>query len=110
MSLERKEVEVGFFVYAIAFVGVLSCLFLNVKARSNTFKTTLSIYATGRLLTYTLMLILFVFATIGVNVYDGDTLSQPLLWVITHTTVVLVLRSILMYKNIKIENQLLKVM
>lgn len=110
MFLQRKEVEVGFIVYFIAFIGVLSCLFLNLKARRNNFKTTLSIYATDRLLTYSLLLILFISITIALNVYDGDTRSQPLLWVITHTTVVLSLRSILMYKNVKIENQLLKVM
>ncbi|UUV22177.1 hypothetical protein [Paenimyroides aestuarii] len=110
MFLQRKEVEVGFLIYFIEFIGVLSCLFLNFKARKNKFKTTLSIYATDRLFTYSLLLILFISIAIGLNVYDGDTKSQPLLWVIIHTTVILSLRSILMYKNVKIENQLLKVM
>lgn len=55
---------------------------------------------------------LFLFAlilNIGTNYSDGDLLSRPALFVVIHTTLVFAVRTIIMRKNIKIENQLLKV-
>ena len=42
------------------------------------------------------------------NYSDGDLLSSPSLFFILHPTLVFAVRIIIMQKNIKIENQLLK--
>lgn len=100
----------AYVMYGIPFIGLFFNLYLIRLQKQNKFNTVMSVYAGDQIYVYLMILLFTVVINIGLNVYDGDVLSTPALWVVAHTTVVLVLRTVLMRKNIKIENQLLKVL
>lgn len=105
----KQEKVAAFAMYGIAFIGVLVGIYLIKLQRSNQFNTVLSMYAGMNLYYIVFLLILGIGVNFGLNIYDGDYASTPVLWVIVHCTIILIFRTILMRKNITIENQLLKV-
>ena len=108
--LYRKEDWVTYMMYIFGGIGLVLGFYLMKLFSKNRFNTVLSMYAEDQIKIYVGVLILALIINLGVNYSDGDLLSQPALFVIVHTTLVFVMRTILMRKNIKIENQLLKVM
>ena len=108
--LYRKESWVTYMMYIFGGIGLVLGFYLMKLFSKNRFNTVLSIYAEDQIKIYVGVLVLALIINLGVNYSDGDLLSQPALFVIVHTTLVFVMRTILMRKNIKIENQLLKVM
>src|SRR5690606_20803189 len=105
----RKEVSLAYITYSVSLIGLVVSFYLINLHRKNQYNTVLSVYASNQIYTLTGVLILNIITNIGLNIYDRDMESVPMLWVIIHITVILILRTILMRKNIKIENQLLKV-
>lgn len=105
----RKEEWITYAMYVVGFVGLVLGGYLMKLFSKNKFSTVLSIYAEDQIKIYVGILLLGLFVNIGLNYSDGDVLSRPALFVIIHTTLVFVMRTIIMRKNIKIENQLLKV-
>ncbi len=108
--LYRKEDWVTYMMYIFGGIGLVLGFYLMNLFSKNRFNTVLSIYAEDQIKIYVGVLVFALFVNLGINYSDGDLLSQPALFVIIHTTLVFVMRTILMRKNIKIENQLLKVM
>ena len=105
----RKEEWMTYAMYVVGFVGIILGGYLLNLFSKNKFNTVLSMYAEDQIKIYVGILVLALVVNIGINYSDGDVLSRPALFVIIHTTVVFVMRTIIMRKNIKIENQLLKV-
>jgi len=105
----KQEKVAAFAMYGIAFIGVLVGIYLIKLQRSNQFNTVLSMYAGMNLYYIVFLLVLGIGVNFGFNIYYGDYASTPALWVIVHCTIILIFRTILMRKNITIENQLLKV-
>src|SRR5690554_551466 len=105
----KQEKVAAFAMYSIAFIGVLVGIYLIKLQRSNQFNIVLSMYAGMNLYYIVFLLILGIGVNFGLNIYDGDYASTPALWVTVHCTIILIFRTILMRKNITIENQLLKV-
>lgn len=105
----RKEEWITYAMYVVGFIGLVLGGYLMKLFIKNKFNTVLSIYAEDQIKIYVGILLLGLFVNIGLNYSDGDVLSRPALFVIIHTTLVFVMRTIIMRKNIKIENQLLKV-
>lgn len=105
----RNENWIGYVMYFIGFIGVVLSAYLLKLFKKNQFNTVLSIYAEDQLKIYVGIILIALLMNIGVNYSDGDLIARPALFVIVHTTLVLTMRTILMRKNIKIENQLLKV-
>lgn len=105
----RKEEWMTYAMYVVGFVGIILGGYLLNLFNKNKFNTVLSMYAEDQIKIYEGILVLALVVNIGINYSDGDVLSRPALFVIIHTTVVFVMRTIIMRKNIKIENQLLKV-
>lgn len=108
--LYRKEDWVTYMMYIFGGIGLVLGFYLMKLFSKNRFNTVLSMYAEDQIKIYVGVLVLALIINLSVNYSDGDLLSQPALFVIVHTTLVFVMRTILMRKNIKIENQLLKVM
>ena len=108
--LYRKENWVTYMMYIFGGIGLVLGFYLMKLFSKNRFNTALSMYAEDQIKIYVGVLVLALIINLGVNYSDGDLLSQPALFVIVHTTLVFVMRTILMRKNIKIGNQLLKVM
>lgn len=104
----RKEEGMSYAMYIVGFVGLVLGGYLMKLFRKNKFNTVLSIYAENQIKIYVGILVLALLVNMGLNYSDGDVLSRPALFVIIHTTLVFVMRTIIMRKNIKIENQLLK--
>ena len=96
-------------MYIVGFVGLFLGGYLMKLFSKNKFNTVLSIYAEDQIKIYVGILVLALLVNMGLNYSDGDVISRPALFVIIHTTLVFVMRTITMRKNIKIENQLLKV-
>ena len=105
----RKEEWITYAMYIVGFVGLVSGGYLMKLFSKNKFNTVLSIYAEDQIKIYVGTLVISLLGNVGLNYSDGDVLSRPALFVIIHTTLVFVMRTIIMRKNIKIENQLLKV-
>lgn len=105
----RKEEWMTYAMYVVGLVGIILGGYLLNLFSKNKFNTVLSMYAEDQIKIYEGILVLALVVNIGINYSDGDVLSRPALFVIIHTTVVFVMRTIIMRKNIKIENQLLKV-
>lgn len=105
----REETWITYIMYFIGFIGlVLGGYLLNLFSKKR-FNTVLSMYAEDQIKIYVGVLVFALIINLAVNYSDDDLLSQPALFVIVHTTLVFVMRTIIMRKNIKIENQLLKV-
>lgn len=105
----RKEEGITYAMYIVGFVGLVLGGYLKKLFSKNKFNTVLSIYAEDQIKIYVGTLVISLLGNMGLNYNDGDVLSRPALFVIIHTTLVFVMRTIIMRKNIKIENQLLKV-
>lgn len=103
-----KETWLTYVMYVVGFVGIILGGYLLNLFSKNKFNTVLSMYAEDQIKIYVGTLVLALVVNIGINYSDGDLLSRPALFVIIHTTLVFVMRTIIMRKNIKIENQLLK--
>jgi len=108
--LYRKEDWVTYVMYSIGCIGLVLGFYLMNLFSKNRFNTVLSIYAEDQIKIYVGVLVFALFVNLSINYSDGDLLSQPALFIIVHTTFVFVMRTFIMRKNIKIENQLLKVM
>lgn len=105
----RKEEGITYAMYIVGFVGLVLGGYLMKLFSKNKFNTVLSIYSEDQIKIYVGILVLALLVNMGLNYSDGDVLARPALFVIIHTTLVFVMRTIIMRKNIKIENQLLKV-
>ncbi len=105
----RKEDWVTYAMYFIACIGLVLGSYLLILFRKNQFNTVLSRYAKNKINLYVGLFLFALILNIYANYSDGDLLSRPALFVVVHTTLVFAVRTILMRKNIKIENQLLKV-
>ena len=103
-----KENWVTYAMYFIACVGLVLGSYLLILLRKNQFNTVLSKYAKNKILLYVALFLFALILNIEANYSDGDLLSRPALFVVIHTTLVFAVRIIIMRKNIKIENQLLK--
>ncbi|WLD23497.1 hypothetical protein NU10_12405 [Flavobacterium dauae] len=66
-------------------------------------------YAEDKLIVNLSIVLIGIVANILLNYFDGDFLSRPGFPAIVYATITLMIKTILMRKNIKIENQLLKV-
>lgn len=105
----RKEHWVTYAMYFIACIGLVLGIYLLNLFRKNKFNTVLSMYAKNKIKFYVGLFLFALLLNIYANYTDGDLLSRPALFVVVHTTLVFSTRTILMRKNIKIQNQLLKV-
>ena len=94
-----------YIIYGIVFIGLLVNIYLIKLYRQNKFNTVLSIYASDQIYIHLGVLIL----GIVINIYEGDLISFPAQALFFQTTITVVLKTLLMRKNIKIENQLLKI-
>lgn len=104
-----KEVWITYAMYSIACIGLVLGTYLFNLLRKKQFNTVLSMYAKNKIKLYVGIFVFALILNIVANYSDGDLLSRPALFVIIHTTLVFAVRTIIMRKNIKIENQLLKV-
>jgi len=106
----RKEEWTTFAMYVIGLVGCFLGIYLISLFKKNRFNTVLSMYAEDRLVVNFIMVFIGIVANAVINYFDGDFLSQPGFPAIIYATITLMIKTILMRKNIKIENQLLKVL
>lgn len=104
-----KENWVTYVMYFMACIGLVLGAYLLNLLRKNQFNTVLSMYSKNKIKLYVGLFLFALILNIGTNYSDGDLLSRPALFVVIHTTLVFAVRTIIMRKNIKIENQLLKV-
>lgn len=104
-----KEVWITYAMYSIACIGLVLGIYLLNLLKRNQFNTVLSMYAKNKIKFYVGLFLFAIILNIYANYSDGDLLSRPALFVVIHTTLVFAVRIIIMQKNIKIENQLLKV-
>lgn len=104
-----REDWVTYAMYFIACIGLVLGIYLLNLFRKNKFNTVLSMYAKNKIKFYVGLFLFALLLNIYANYTDGDLLSRPALFVVVHTTLVFSMRTILMRKNIKIQNQLLKV-
>lgn len=104
----NKEVWVTYAMYFIASIGLVLGSYLLILFRKNQFNTVLSKYAKNKIMLYVGLFLLTLVISVEENYGDGDLLSSPSLFFILHPTLVFAVRIIIMRKNIKIENQLLK--
>ena len=104
-----KENWVTYVMYFMACIALILGTYLLNLLRKNQFNTVLSMYAKNKIKLYVGLFLFALILNIGTNYSDGDLLSRPALFVVIHTTLVFTVRTIIMRKNIKIENQLLKV-
>ncbi len=103
-----KENWVTYVMYFTACIGLVLGAYLLNLLRKNQFNTVLSMYSKNKIKLYVGLFLFALILNIGTNYSDGDLLSRPALFVVIHTTLVFAVRTIIMRKNIKIENQLLK--
>lgn len=104
-----REDWVTYMMYIFGGIGLVLGIYLLNLLRKNRFNTVLSMYAKNKIKLYVGLFAFSLIANLVLNYSDGDLLSRPALFIITHITLVFTTRTILMRKNIKIENQLLKV-
>lgn len=104
-----KENWITYVMYFMACIALILGTYLLNLLRKNQFNTVLSMYSKNKIKLYVGIFLFALILNIGTNYSDGDLLSRPALFVVIHTTLVFAVRTIIMRKNIKIENQLLKV-
>lgn len=109
-QLFRKEEWVAFIMYLIGVVGCFLGIYLIKLFKKNRFNTVLSMYAEDKLIVNLSIVLIGIVVNILLNYFDGDFLSRPGFPAIVYATITLMIKTILMRRNIKIENQLLKVM
>ena len=109
-QLFRKEEWVAFIMYLIGVVGCFLGIYLIKIFKKNRFNTVLSMYAEDKLIVNLSIVLIGIVVNILLNYFDGDFLSRPGFPAIVYATITLMIKTILMRRNIKIENQLLKVM
>jgi len=105
----RKEEWTTFLMYFIGLTGCFLGIYLIKIFKKNQFNTVLSMYAEDKLIVNLSIVLIGIVANILLNYFDGDFLSRPGFPAIVYATITLMIKTILMRKNIKIENQLLKV-
>lgn len=105
----RREDWVTYGMYLVGFFGVVLGSYLLILSYKNQFNTVLSNYVKDKLKLYFGYLIVLLMVNLGANYMDGDLLSRPSFVFIVQLSLVFFMRTIIMRKNIKIENQLLKV-
>lgn len=105
-----KETWLTYVMYSVGCVGLVLGGYLIYLFRKNRFNTVLSMYAKNQIKIYVGLLALALIANLAFNYSYGDFIDRPLLFVVIQFSLVIVMRSIIMRKNIKIENQLLKVL
>lgn len=106
----RKEIWITYAMYLIGFIGVLLSVYLFRLLKKNRFNTVLSMYAEDKLLGNAITIVVGIVVNGIINYYDGDLISNPGFVAIMYATITLLFKAIIMQRNIKIENQLLKVM
>ena len=104
-----KENWVTYAMYFVACVGLVLGAYLLNLLRKKQFNTVMSMYSNNKIMFYVGLFLFALLLNIEANYSDGDLRSRPALFVVIHTTLVFAVRIIIMRKNIKIENQLLKV-
>ena len=109
-QLFSKEEWVAFIMYLIGVVGCFLGIYLIKIFKKNRFNTVLSMYAEDKLIINLSIVLIGIVVNILLNYFDGDFLSRPGFPAIVYATITLMIKPILMRRNIKIENQLLKVM
>lgn len=109
-QLFSKEEWVAFIMYLIGVVGCFLGIYLIKIFKKNRFNTVLSMYAEDKLIVNLSIVLIGIVVNILLNYFDGDFLSRPGFPAIVYATITLMIKTILMRRNIKIENQLLKVM
>lgn len=109
-QLFSKEEWVAFIMYLIGVVGCFLGIYLIKIFKKNRFNTVLSMYAEDKLIINLSIVLIGIVVNILLNYFDGDFLSRPGFPAIVYATITLMIKTILMRRNIKIENQLLKVM
>lgn len=109
-QLFRKEEWVAFIMYLIGLVGCFLGIYLIKIFKKNRFNTVLSMYAEDKLIVNLSIVLVGIVVNSLLNYFDGDFLSRPGFPAIVYATITLMIKTILMRRNIKIENQLLKVM
>lgn len=109
-QLFRKEEWVAFIMYLIGVVGCFLGIYLIKLFKKNRFNTVLSMYAEDKLIVNLSIVLIGIVVNILLNYFDGDFLSRPGFPAIVYATITLMIKTVLMRRNIKIENQLLKVM
>lgn len=105
-----KEEWITYVMYSVGCIGFVLGVYLLNLFRKNRFNTVLSMYAEDQIIIYVGVLALALITNLAFNYIDTDLLSRPALFVVIQITLTLIMRTIIMRKNIKIENQLLKVM
>lgn len=104
-----KENWVTYVMYFVACIGLVLGVYLLNLLKKIQFNTVLNMYSKNKIKLYVGLFLFALILNIVANYSDGDLLSRPALFVVIHTTLVFAVRTIIMRKNIKIENQLLKV-
>jgi len=104
----RKEEWMTYAMYVVGFVGIILGVYILSLFRKNRFNTVLSMYAKNQIKIYVSLLALALMVNLAFNYSYGDFIDRPLLFVVIQFSLTLIMRSMIMRKNIKIENQLLK--
>lgn len=105
----NRENWVTYTMYFVACIGLVLGAYLLNLLRKKQFNTVLSMYSKNKIKLFVGLFLFALLLNIEANYSDGDLRSRPALFVVIHTTLVFVVRIIIMRKHIKIENQLLKV-
>lgn len=105
----RNEVWITYSMYFIGVIGFALGIYLLQLFKRNRFNTVLSMYAEDKLLGNIISVVFGIIINGILNYYDGNLLSNPGFVAIVYSSITLLIKTILMRKNIKIENQLLKV-
>lgn len=108
-----KLIENGMSVFTlflpIIFIGLCANVYLFYKKITTKVSTTLSVYAFKRIYKNSITFVLFIVLNIALSL-DGDNYNLfPLYYGLIYFSILMVGRAFVAHKNIKIENQLLKV-
>lgn len=103
-----KETWLTYVMYVVGSIGLTLGVYILSLFRKNRFNTVLSMYAKNQIKIYVSLLALALMVNLAFNYSYGDFIDRPLLFVVIQFSLTLIMRSMIMRKNIKIENQLLK--
>ena len=107
--LYRKETWVTFAMYLLGCVGLILGIYLLNLFKKNQFNTVLSVYAKKQIEIYVGLLALALISNLAFNYNYGDFFDRPVMFVVLQFSLILIMRTIIMRKNIKIDICLLKV-
>ena len=96
-----------YIILPFVLIGTITNTFLIYKKLKNKHKTTLSSYALHKIEILTAMNIFVYFITLNFA-KDTTSIILPLLWLLVYSTFATCSKALIMHKNVKIENQLLK--